>query len=49
MFTRRSSIAVARAAARNLDSSAFVATDFSDHFSKHVITNSGDESLIMRP
>src|SRR5215208_4852432 len=33
MFTLRSLIAVARAAALNLDSSAFVATDFSVPFS----------------
>jgi hypothetical protein len=46
MFTRRSLIAVARAAARNVDSSAFVAIDFSGHFSTHVISNSGDESLM---
>ncbi len=45
MFTRRSLIAVARVAARNVDRSVFVATDFSDPFSKAAIRSDSSGSV----
>jgi hypothetical protein len=45
MFKRQSLIAVARAAARNLDSSAFVATDLSEPFSNAAIRSDSSGSV----